>query len=319
VAQNPGNPISGYRVSQLISKFISTAEIWDFYKRTTNMQEFYNAKLGLSYTDKENMPMTIDVVEQAQRDYLKWLVGAPADERRKANTYSMGVDQHSGNNYVVIAKRGPDGTREVVHFELIDSANPRYWVDGKPVSPFRRLYELMNEWDIGLCIIDAMPNANEAMAFARAFPKRVFISYYKNTPGGADIVQWTDRPKFKQAVKKGAQEIKFKHSCLLNRYLSLDYLFKLWTEGVYRMPKIDALEQLVRNKDTGHYVQENIARSHFTPQMCSMVRQKKIMGEENEGKYRMQWINIGPDHACHAMNFANIALDRLKQTAIFVI
>jgi hypothetical protein len=316
VAHNPGADSHSYHVSQLISKYISPKEIWSNFRQTTNIKEFYNAKLGRPFVDEENMPITDDVLENCIDPTLRWAYAPGGDKTLKKNC-AMGVDQMSGNNYVVIAKRGPNGVKQIVHLEVIESGNPRYWENGKPVTPFKRIYELMKEFDVGMCVIDAMPNANEAQDLARAFPGRVYLAWYGD--GGVDMVRWHDRLKMREQIRKGSKEIKLKWQVTAHRYMSIDYALKVFVDRAVVMPHPDALVQIVRSAESGRYEAETLCRSRFWLHLKSVVRQKTIMDEET-GKFKMEWVYLGRDpHFTHAWNYCNIAIERLKRQAIFVL
>jgi hypothetical protein len=312
IPHNPGGDYPSYHVSQFISKYITPKEIWTQFLRTTNKKEFYNAKLGRPYVDEENMPINDEVLENSWNPELRWL--ADADKKQKRNC-AMGVDQHGGNVYVVIAKRGPDGAKQIVHLEVVESANPRYWEDGRPVTPFKRLHQLMREFDVGMCIIDAMPNYNEATDLARTFPARVYTAWY-GQENQKDMVQWMDRLKPKESIKRGSKQIKLKWQVLLNRYTSIDYALSSFVNRDVMTPHPDALLQVV-HKD-GMFQAEALCRQRFWLHLKSIVRQKTVTDDET-GKFKMEWIYLGRDpHFVHAWNYCNIALERLKRQAIFV-
>lgn len=307
VPHNPGAPIQSYHIHQMLSKFISPAEIWEAYQTTDNIKEFFNAKLGKPYVDEESRPVGDDDLMACENPDLQW-------EHKEVHT-AMGVDQMSGNNYVVIAKRMPNGKKRIVHFEIIDNNNPLYWEAEKRMSPFKRLYQLMKDYNVDLCIIDAMPNANEAMSFAREFPKRVFVSWYIEQQ--REIAQWGDRPKFKMTVRKGGPDIKFKHSVMLSRYLSIELALRSVAEREYEWPHPKALVQIARNQTSGRYEPLHIFETHFYQHLKSIVRQKTVIDEET-GRFKMEWINLGLDpHSVHALNYCNMALERLKRQPLF--
>jgi hypothetical protein len=313
VAHNPGADYPSFHISQFISKFITVKEIWTHYTTALNKKEFFNAKLGKPFVDEENMPITDDILENTVNPDLRWLIKQHRKEKRNC---AMGVDQHGGNVFVVIAKRGPDGKKRIVHLELVESANPNYWESGKPVSPFKRLYELMREFDIGMCCIDAMPNYNEAAQFARDFPGRVFISWY----GGEsqkDMVLWLDRARMKEGIRRGSKEIKVKWQVSLNRYTSIDYALNEFVERNVEMPHPDSHVMVVRSSE-GRWEAENICRTRFWLHLKSIVRQKTVI-DESTGRYRMEWVYLGRDpHFVHAWNYCNIAIERLKRQAILI-
>lgn len=313
VAHNPGADYSSYHVSQFISKFITVKEIWDHFQRTVNKKEFYNAKLGRPYVDEENMPVTDDMLENCVNPDLRWLYN---EDSRVRKNCAMGVDQHGGNVYVVIIQRGPDGKKRLVHMEVVDQNNPQYWEAGKPISPFKRVHELMREFNVGLCVVDAMPNYNEATDLARAFPARVFVSWY-GSEKQKDMVMWSDRLKYKETIKRGSRDIKLKWQCVLNRYNAIDYALSHFAGRELEMPHPDALVQVVRQPD-GRYGAENICRTQFWVHMKSIVRQKEVINEQT-GTFRMNWVYLGRDpHFVHALTYACIAVERLKRQAVFV-
>lgn len=313
VEHNPGADYPSYHISQLISRFISPKEIWDHYLQSTNKKEFFNAKLGKPFVDEENMPVNDDVLESCVNTDLQWLIYAGRNDRRRC---AMGVDQHGQNVYVVILKPGPDGKKRVAHLEIVDTDNPRYREAGKAVSPFKRLYELMKEFDVGMCVIDAMPNYNEAAQFARDFHGRVFVAWYAGEHQ-KDMVLWYDRPRDKENIKRGSKNLKLKWQVLLNRYTSIDFALNEFVERNVEMPHPDALVQTVRS-EKGRFEAENICRTRYWLHLKSVVRQKTWINEQ-VGTYRMEWAYLGRDpHFTHATNYANIAVERLKRQAIFV-
>jgi hypothetical protein len=313
IEHNPGADYPSYHISQFISRFISPKEILQHYHRATNKKEFHNAKLGKPFVDQENVPITDDVLENCVHPDYRWLI---REQRKQRRNCAMGIDQHGGNIYAVISKRDKDGRKQIVHLEIVDTANPQYWEGGKPTTPFKRAHELMIEFDIGMCVIDALPNYNEAAELARAFPGRVFIAWYGGE-GQKDMVLWYDRARMKENIRRGSQKVKVKWQVALNRYTSIDFALSEFVDRNVMMPHPDALVQVVRNKE-GRYGAENICRTRFWLHLKSIVRQKTFI-DETTGRYRMEWAQLGRDpHFVHAWNYCNVAIERLKRQAIFV-
>ena len=313
IPHNPGARFNSYHVSQLVSKRITVAEVWDHYLRTRNKKEFYNAKLGRPYIDEENMPVNDDVLTNCVNDDARWAY-TPGGERKRWRNCAMGVDQHAGNVFIVIARRNEDGKKQIIHLEFVETANPNYWEAGKPVTPFKRVHELMKEFDIGMCLVDAMPNANEAQELARAFPNRVYITWFSE--GAKDMVSWHDRIKHKEAVRKGSHQIKLKWQVTLSKYQSIDYALAEFVERNVETPHPDALLQVATNQVTGRFETEAICRERFWLHLKSVVRQKTIIDEQT-GKFRMEWVYLGRDpHFLMAWNYCNIAIERLKRRPI---
>lgn len=327
LAHNPGADYNSYAVSQLVSKFITPKDIFERYTTTTNITEFYNAKLGRPYVDEEARPITEDVFNACINETLKW--GSESHNKKVRGGCAMGVDQHSGNCYVTIMKEGRDGKKQLVHLELIERGNSQYWEYNKktgemgPVTPFKRLYTLMREYNVGKCVIDAMPNINEAYDLARYFPSKVFLAHYKDT--GQDLALWYDRLKLKEGIKKGSTEIRMKWQVLLNRYTSMDYLLRGFTEGIMEIPPVGNLIQVCQNEKTGRMEAEQLAL-RFKQHLTRLVRQEQLMGAkaigkkaaENTGKSVWKWVYLGGDpHFAHSALYANIALERLKSAPKF--
>jgi hypothetical protein len=307
VSHNPGAPVQSYHISQMLSHFISAAEILDAYRTTQNLKEFFNAKLGIPYVDEENIPVTQEELDCSVNRDCSW----GPDKGQVA----MGVDQMGGNNHVIIAKRLVGGKKRIIHVEVIERDNPIYFEDKKRVTPFKRLYELMREFNVDMCICDALPNYNEAKEFAQAFPRKVFLATYME--GQKDIVQWGDRAVFKQQVRKGSHKIKFKQTVMLSRYLSIEFVMKQITDGYFEWPHPRALIQEARNEDTGRIEPLYVMEKFFYEHCKSIVRQQQITNDET-GQFKMVWVNLGRDpHQVHALNYCNIALERLKSVPIF--
>ena len=322
VAKNPGADFNSYSVSQLISKYITPKEILDFYKSTTNIQEFYNAKLGMPYVDLDSRPVNEDVFNSCINPELKWAREFKESKRLR----SMGVDQHSGNCYVTIMEKGKDGKNHIVHLEVIDSDNPDYYevnentgISG-PVSPFRRLYKLMKEFSISVCIVDAMPNINEAQNFAREFMRKVFIAWYKDS--GVDMVSWTDRPRTKEAIKKGSKEIKLKYQVMIKRYDGMDFALRQFSDNNIQIPHPQRLQQVMRDEKTGK-MELQFPAERFKEHMKRMVRSRVSLDKDNEntGRFKMRWLYMSgaEPHFAHSYLYALCALERASKRTMFVV
>ena len=312
VAHNPGANFPSFHISQFISKRITPFEIWDTYNRTTHKAEFFNAKLGKPFVDEENVPITDAVLQNCTNTDLRWA----KQESRHKGAYSMGVDQHGGNVYIVMLQRAPDGKKRLCHLEIVERDNPNYWEAGTPVSPFKRVYQLIREYNVGMTVVDAMPNYNESTELARTFPGRVFVAWY-GTEIQKDMVQWADRLKYKETIKRGSKQIKMKWQCVLNRYSSIDYTLSQFTKHEIEIPHPDALVQVSRN-EKGVFVAQPLCRDVYFTHLKGIVREKETL-DEDTGRFKMKWVYLGQDpHFVHATNYATMAMERLKRQAIIV-
>lgn len=318
IPHNPGGAYPSFHISQLISHTITPYEIIDHFNRAVNKKEFYNAKLGKPYVDEENVPITETVLERCVNTDIQWGYNLPRKERKRC---AMGVDQHGGNCYVVVVKPDKDGVKRIMHLEIIDSANPRYTKGGEQVTPFKRVYELARHFDIGACVIDGMPNYNEAAQMTRDFRGRCWVAWY----GGEsqkDMVTWADRARTKEGIRKGSANIKTKYQVFLNRYTSMDYSLSEFVNRNVVMPHPDGLVQVCRSNQ-GRWEADAICRNHFWLHLKSLVRKKTPIltaDKEDTGRFRMEWVYLGLDpHFAHAWNYCNIAAERMSKRPIILL
>ena len=310
VTHNPTSEYSSFHIHQMLSSSRSAKQIWERYITTDNPKEFYNATLGKPYVDEENVGVTEEELQSCINTDISWA--------SDINNTCMGVDQRSGGLHLVIAKM-VNNKRRLIHIEVIDNQAEKYKVDGKVITPFKRLYSIMNEYDVDLCILDALPNANEAKDFARAFPGRVFLSYYKDSQ---DMVRWSDRKSGgKQAEKphsrRSSDDLKFKWVVLLDRYKCIDYALQQWVDRRVECPNPRGLLQEIRNEKTGNYGPEFICESVFFLHLRSVIREL-AQSKSDPTNYRYKWNYLGLDpHFAHSWAYCVIAMERRKRTFSF--
>lgn len=305
IPHNPGADFNSYHVSQLASKFISLKEIWRFWQRTRNISEFYNAKLGLPYVDEQSRGVTMGQLEACVDPLMEW-----AKPNKKDNHTVMGVDQGGGYVMTIISDNYA-GKKRIRHIEVIEQDNPAYREpSGSRNTPFKRLGELMTEYNVRICVLDAMPNINEALQFAQKFYGRVFLAYYQKD--AKEVVQWGDKKRGKETTRKAGPLLKFKYLAILGRFPSLDFALGEWALGHVVIPDLDKIRQMAFDEKTTQLVPESPARRLFS----HLVRLIKRFHETNEetGDGRWEWIYVGQDpHLTHAWNYCNVGLERLKR------
>jgi len=308
VPHNPGADFNSYQVSQLASKFITLQQVWTFWKNTTNLEEFYNAKLGLPYVDEANRGVSIDQCEEAVREDQSW-----GPQVQNDNHCSMGIDQGAGYCFAVIADVY-EGKKRIRHVELIEQDNPQYMENGKKVSPFNRCGELMEEYGVKICVADAMPNMNDSLHFARKFHRRVFLAYYSKD--SKEAIQWGDKTKHKPTLVKAGPLLKFKHTAILGRFPSLGISLGCWANGDVIIPPPWQLRQIAGDESTGQLTPQEPALRLFD-HLCRLIKRFRVTNEET-GEGRHEWIYSGGDpHLAHAWNYCNMGLERLRRSVIF--
>lgn len=309
VPHNPGADVHSYSVSQLASKRISIKEIWEFYKTTTNIAEFYNGKLGLPWVDEDNRGVSMDQLKACVDDTQFW-----GREVSNSTGCAMGVDQGAGYVVAVIGDLMDNGKKRIRHVEIIENNNPRYFVNGEKVTPFLRLRELMKEFDVRLCVVDAMPNSNDALQFAQDFRSRVFLAWYQRD--AKHVVQWGDKRTTGEGIRKAGSFLKFKYTVTLSRYLSMGAMLGAWEHGNYVIPEPSKLVQICRSEETTQLIPLSPAERLFDHH-CRLIKQFTVTNEDTgEGKH--EWIYTGGDpHLSHASNYLNVGLERLGKRVLF--
>lgn len=319
--ENTSADFNSYHFSQLISKYrgkknadgiITTSavikDVWREFTTTSNMTEFYNATLGLPYTDSKNVGVTMAQMEESMNTDLRWAIF----EENIPQT-AMGIDQGAGYIMCVIADFNKDKTRKRLrHVEIIEINNKHY---SQYEDPFHRADELMREFNVNICVTDAMPNVNSALNFAQRHPRKVFLGYYSE--GQKEVVQWQDRPQAKESIKKAGPFLKFKYTASIGRFPSLSYSLGEWALGNWEMPNPDALVQQCIGERDGIVKAESPAR-RLMEHNCRLVKEWRET-DPDTGSGKWVWVYGGKDpHLAHALNYCNIALERLKKNTMFI-
>ena len=308
VAEAPDADYNSYRISQLISRFMPLNKLWNSYNTTTNMQEFWNAKLGLPYIDAENQGVGMSTLKGCINKELQW---GREESKDASQRCAMGVDIGAGYAMAVIMDYSRAGKARLRHVEIIEQQNPDYYRDGEPVTPFKRLYDLMEEYNVKICVCDAMPNSDLTMAFQRAFPSRVYLAFYLK--GGKDPVTWGDRGKQPVGLAKTGPLMKSKHKVVLDRFMSISNTLGVFANHDIDVPPPGALVQICRvesGEGRGTLAPEAVCERLFH-HLTRAVRKTTILNEETQEK-RVEWVySHGDPHLLHASNYAVTALDRM--------
>jgi len=317
IAHNPEADMAGYHPHGLLvhKKYKTPKQVWDKLHNSQNIKEFYNSDVGLPYIDKESQGLTPDILASCINNELQW---------ETSGTRSiMGIDQMGGFNHVVVKKLTEDNLFQTVHLEIIYDDNP-----------FSRCANLMNIFDVNICVTEQLPNYNDALRFAKAFPSRVFIvSGYNALP--AKFIVWLDRDQLPVEQRKTQQDLKFKYMVSLNHFKIYDWSFKLWKDRVCRVPNPMRLIQSIKVKDIPPELREKfykgkiledmvpaaLCKDIYFDHLCRKVKLKKeimikdpVTGQEMPtGEYNWYWVNRGIDpHFASADMLCNVAMARIR-------
>lgn len=299
---------NSYHMSQLISRYRSLKDIWREYITTTTRSEFYNSCLGLPFTDSENVGVTRDQMLESVNSDLRW-----AKDEKNIPPTAMGIDQGAGYVMCVIADYNKDKTKKRLrHVEIVEINNPTY---SQYKDPYERVDELMKEFNVQICLTDAMPNVNSALAFAQRHPRKVFLAYYSE--GQKEVVQWLDRQKAKDGVQKAGPFLKFKYVASIGRFPSLSYSLGEWAQGNWEMPNPKGLLQRCISEKTG-MVELQSPADRLIEHNCKLVKRwKEADAEQGTGKWQFIFGGRLDPHLAHGSNYVNIALERLRKQASF--
>lgn len=303
IEANPGASIESFHISQLISPTITPrdmAEAWNRAVTGDQRKTFYNRKLGRPYIDRDQLPVTmadcLACVADGMAAGLIWEQACPRE-----TTY-MGVDQMGGYNAVIIKRRLPDGRQAVVHAEAIFD-----------ISPFERCAELMTQYGVALCVVEQLPNVNDARQFANRFRGRVYLAGYA-TDWKSDMITWGDQ--ITRSDRKTAEEDRTRYTVVLQQYKAMQAsLFRIRNRHTL-FPDPAGLEQDVIER--GERKRINLCRDwvfvHFT--------KTALVVEEDEQtrtpKPKVVKIGIDP-HFSYANMLCDVGWSRVHGNAIFVL
>jgi len=152
--------IRGYHLTQIYSTIIPPQEIAEEIaeakeKKTARIRVF-NSIFGIPYTDEIRQPITDEIIQSSQGEF---------GFLSESNLAYTGVDV--GDTLHIVIGQDLGDKIQVIYLESTED--------------WGRLKTLMAQYSIWLCIIDAMPYKASAKQFAREFPERVILQYFKGS------------------------------------------------------------------------------------------------------------------------------------------
>ena len=145
------------------------------------------------------------------------------------------------------------------------------WEGKLPGDDFKTLDPLMREWQVRACVIDADPQINDARRFARRFPGYVYLCRYRRGVTGKELQM--------------AEEDSGAPIATVDRTNWLDASMGRFHSDRIHIPADTSLE--------------------FKDHLKALVRTYE---KDDQGNSRAVYLNTGPDHYAHALNYAEIAL-----------
>ncbi len=297
--KNPGADIRSVHFPQFLSPTISPREIFEAYHHADDMKNFYNRKLGKPYTDPTQIPINLEIMNKCADAGmalgLQW--------KTKARGTFMGIDQMGNFNVAIIKERLPDGRQATVHLEYI------YDVD-----PFARCDTLMADYGVQCCVLETLPNYNDAKRFANRHPGKVFLANYGNMDG--EMLAWSDTSKLDNSDRRTNEEERDRWTVRLDQYKCMQVSMKRFQNTICLFPDPDGLVQEVVEKGTRRMaaVCKEFAFFHFT--RTALIAEK----DEDEKKYRRRVVKVGIDpHTSYANMLCDVAWARAHGTSTFIL
>ncbi len=305
---NPSSPVRGYHIPQLLSPYMSPREIWDAYQTTDNLQEFYNAKLGVPFLDPRSVGVLPEEVDACLADGIAWNVPGKRDGAIEGRI-CMGIDQMAGFNYVVTLQQ--TGThRRLVRLEVVEADDP-----------FRRCYDLIERDRVDICVVDALPNFNQAAELARAFPRKVFLCWW--VANAKELVVWSDRKKHSISFKRTSAQARIPWWTVVNKYSAIELALRQLQSRRIQIPRPEGHIQVIRDA-RGRVGPVNLYE-HFRDHVTSVMRQRReVQSRNDEGKrvhsgdYSYEWVYLrGDPHFLDALTFAVVGAERVSKRMVF--
>lgn len=270
--------IRGYHIPALAFPAI---ELWKLATKAANpdptvQTEFYRSDLGLPY-EPAGSRLTQAMIHRLSSE----LENGHLPEMLWTRT-TMGVDVGAVFNYKITAT-GADGRRYTLKMGTCGS--------------YDDLSQLMREFHVWLCVIDALPETHGTKTWADQWEGRVYRAYYPSNDNALRGKMWRtadgteeDPDDKKQASTIAARIMALKQNdrnvVYIERTMAMDAVYTLlaaggeiWPEEISHDPEIIA-------------------------QLIEPIR-TKILNKRNDEM--VVWIHTKPDHYYHAAVYCHIA------------
>jgi hypothetical protein len=304
-AWRPTNPNAAPRTRsihfhQMLSPTITPEEIYLAYLNAQDIKNFYNRKLGKPYQDPTELPVSeahlAACVDEGARMGLVW--------KTSGSQTFMGIDQMGGFNCVVVKERLPDGRHAVVHVEEIYGD-----------APFDRCSELMQQFGVQVCVVEQLPNVNDARRFAKAHDGRVFLAGYGDIEDG--IAHWGDNPRLTVNQRRTDEAERDRWTVRIDQYKAMSSTLRRIAAVGCLFPNPMALVQEVREKAAAF--QTPILKDRVFPHLMRTALVTK-RANELERRYRRAVEKRGKDpHHAFTFMLCDVAMSRAYGTAMFLL
>lgn len=267
-APNANPDIRGFHVSQMYSFTVTPGELVVAYHRGRGDEaankEFHNSKLGLPFIG-DGAQITDDMLDRCVGDHS---INDPRPVVGGRRLITMGVDQGK-TGYISVV----EWTLDRLDRDINAVANGKLlWFGKYGEEDWSYLDDLMREWQVLACVVDADPNINEARRFARRFWGYVWLTRYRRGQTAKEMsIDEEDNAPLAQVDRTSWL------SCALTR-------FKVQPSRII-LPRDISLEY----------------RDHLK----ALVR---TFEKDDNGNPRMVYVNTAADHYAHSFVYAEMGL-----------
>lgn len=304
VKHRPQGIKPGFTWSQCISKRVMPHEMLQAFEDSHDKQNFYNRKLGRPYSNPNEIPITLELLKRIYSDQ-SWPASLSRRDKQTGENY-MGID-HMGNlNVHVIKERLPSGFERVKHLEWTEDADP-----------FARSVELMEEYNIRFCALEALPNFNEAFKFAKLekLQGRVFVVEYAQAAMQGEMLRWMDRDTSDpQAIRKTSDEARNKYVVRAEQYRFMSFAMGKFQDKNITMPDPAKHPLMQKRLMHGQWREDNLAQlyaKHLT--RIALISERKNEKEEKRTN-RVEKIGSEDPHFSYANMCCDVAIARAYGT-----
>ena len=283
-------------------------EAWGRAKTGNQKKSFYNRTLARPYIDADQLPVTMAHCEAAM---AAGMAAGLVWEKSGRGTY-CGIDQMGSFNAVIIKKRLPNGRQAVVHVEAIFNNDP-----------FDRCSDLMDIYGVEVCVVEQLPNVNDARRFANRHPGRVFLAGYADLRD--DQMVWGD--DLSKSDRRTSEEDRSRYSVTLNQYKCMQTALFRVRDGSCLFPNSADLEQdvidngvvkripILRDWVFYHYTKTALVVDDGSETSSGMIKK-----QTEARKLRMKVLKVGIDpHYSYANMLCDVAWARSHGTSTFII
>jgi len=206
---------------QTLSVTVTPGEFLNKFNNAQDKQDWFNRAAGLPFSDPNQIPITDEVLNRCAE--AGRVAGVRWETAAVGGGYYMGIDQMGAYNCVIVRKRLADGRAATVWVEEV-----------RTDDPFGRCDVLMDLFGIAVCVVETLPNFNDAQRFAARYPGRVFLANYGDL--GEDIMRWGDEPRTAASDKRTDVSARTRYTVTMDQYKAMQIAMRRMVDVAHVFP-----------------------------------------------------------------------------------